>query len=73
MAHSEAQMTEFFQYLDDLRESGATNMYGARPYLEAQFPSLTSSEAGTVLRAWMKSFKRDSPLNRAKEVLAQSA
>jgi uncharacterized protein YciI len=47
---------EHLEYLDDLRESGATNMYGARPYVEEEFPELTSAEAAGVLSYWMKSF-----------------
>ena len=29
---------EHLEYLDELRESGITNMYGARPYLINEFP-----------------------------------
>ncbi|HYF37106.1 MAG TPA: hypothetical protein VD994_17535 [Prosthecobacter sp.] len=43
-------------YLDWLRESGATNMFGARPYLMAEFPDLTAADAAGVLGYWMKSF-----------------
>jgi hypothetical protein len=28
---------EAFDFLDNLRDSGVTNMFGARPYLERQF------------------------------------
>jgi hypothetical protein len=44
------------EFLDDLRESGATNMYGAIPYIETAFPDLTGKEAKEVLMYWMKSF-----------------
>ena len=47
---------EHLVYLDDLRVSGETNMFGARPYLMDEFPELTSNEAGAVLGYWMKSF-----------------
>ena len=47
---------EHLQFLDDLRESGDTNMYGARPYLEAEFPTLTGVEAAGILGYWMHSF-----------------
>ena len=43
------------EYLDSLRESGETNMMGARPYLEAVF-DLESKEAGKILVYWMKTF-----------------
>ena len=32
-----SEYVDYFTYLDDLRESGVTNMFGARPYLEAEF------------------------------------
>ena len=42
-------------YLDDLRESGITNMFGAGSYLEGAF-GLTRKEASTILVYWMESF-----------------
>jgi len=48
-------MAEFLEYLDDLRESGVTNMYGASPYLEEQF-DLGHKAAGDVLIYWMRTF-----------------
>ena len=47
---------EHLVYLDKLRESGVTNMWGARPYLMAKFPELRREEAAQVLRYWMDSF-----------------
>ena len=47
---------EHLEYLDDLRESGVTNMYGARPYLLDAFPELTKEEAREILLYWMRSF-----------------
>jgi len=46
---------EHLEYLDKLREIGATNMYGARPYLQSSF-GLSKSEASEVLSFWMKTF-----------------
>jgi len=43
-------------YLDALRESGETNMYGAGPYLVAGF-GLTRAESHRVLAYWMKTFR----------------
>lgn len=43
-----------FLYLDDLRESGAINMFHAAPILEDVF-SLSKSEARNCLFAWMES------------------
>jgi len=45
---------KYFKYLDDLRESGETNMFGARPYLQRRF-GLEAKEAGAILSEWMKS------------------
>lgn len=47
---------EYLEYLDNLRDSGETNMYGARAYLLRAYPELTNSEAGLVLTYWMESF-----------------
>jgi hypothetical protein len=46
---------EYLEYLDELRESGVTNMYGARPYLIKEF-DLNKAEATEVLSYWMKTF-----------------
>jgi hypothetical protein len=46
---------EYFEYLDALRDSGVTNMFGAGAYLENRF-DLTRYEAKYVLMEWMKSF-----------------
>lgn len=55
---------EYLEYLDDLRESGVTNMFGAAPYLEEDFPELkdghtrpgSSPAAQAILSYWMKTF-----------------
>lgn len=44
------------EYLDELRESGATNMFGARVWLMETFDQLSKDEAGGVLSYWMKTF-----------------
>lgn len=46
---------EVYEYLNGLRESGDTNMYGARPYLQEEF-GFTETEAREWLLAWMKDF-----------------
>ena len=51
---------EVFQYLDDLRESGATNMFGARPYVEAEF-NMPGSLAGKLVSEWMETFSERHP------------
>lgn len=51
---------EHLDYLDVLRESGVTNMFGASPYIMEEF-DVTSKEAGTILTYWMKSFGERHP------------
>ena len=46
---------EHLEYLDELRDSGDTNMFGARPYLAVEF-GLSKNEAREILSYWMKSY-----------------
>lgn len=46
---------EHLEYLDNLRESGITNMFGAGQYIERAF-SVDRQTAGEILQYWMKSF-----------------
>ena len=46
---------EHLDYLDLLRESGAVNMFGARPYLIEEF-GLDEETARTYLLYWMRTF-----------------
>ncbi|AMO55565.1 hypothetical protein GZ77_09500 [Endozoicomonas montiporae] len=48
---------EHLTYLDELRESGVTNMFGASSYLEAEFPELGRNEARDILMYWMATFE----------------
>lgn len=48
---------EYFQYLDALRESGITNMFGAAPYLQREF-DLTRYDARDILIEWMETFEQ---------------
>lgn len=45
----------YWWYLEDLRRSGITNMYGAAPYLQDEF-CLTHEEATKILIDWMKNY-----------------
>lgn len=56
----EEHQEQIYQYLDRLRESGATNMFGAGPYLEAEF-DFTPKEAKHWLVQWMASFSDRHP------------
>ena len=42
-----------FKFLDGLRESGVTNMFGATPYLKRAFPDLKRTEASDIIAMWM--------------------
>tara|TARA_Y100001951_G_scaffold34454_1_gene27156 strand:- start:15 stop:218 length:204 start_codon:yes stop_codon:yes gene_type:complete len=53
---------DMFEYLDNLRESGVTNMFGAGQYLVNTF-GLRTNEAQEVLLDWMVTFE-----DRHKEV-----
>lgn len=45
-------------YLDELRESGVTNMLGAGAYLREVFPELSLDQSYKVLGYWMDTFPR---------------
>lgn len=49
----------YFIYLEKLRRSGITNMYGAVPYLMEEFPYLTESRATNILIKWMQTYNRE--------------
>lgn len=60
---------EHLTYLDELRESGITNMLGGAAYLEREFPELRGADsrsyrssklAGDVLLYWMETFGNES-------------
>ena len=51
---------EHLVYLDELRESGETNMFGAAPYVANEF-SLPSKDARTILAYWMETFSQRHP------------
>ena len=47
---------EMFDYLNTLRETGVTNMFGASPYLQQAF-GIERREAKIILLEWMKSYE----------------
>ncbi len=47
---------DHLEYLDELRESGECNMFGARPYLMNAFDDLSEADASAVLGYWMNTF-----------------
>lgn len=48
-------MNQYYTYLNELRNSGTTNMFGASSYLQEEF-DLSRYEAKDILMSWMKSF-----------------
>ena len=61
MARTKIMRKEFL-FLNRLRESGETNMYGAAPYLQDEF-DMTRREARQVLIEWME-WVTENPDNR---------
>lgn len=41
-----------FKFLEELRQSGQTNMYGASPYLREEF-NISKAESYEILNQWM--------------------
>lgn len=46
---------EVFLYLDTLRDSGVTNMFGAAPYIGEAF-DLSRKDAHALLKEWMQTY-----------------
>jgi len=49
------EWNEYYVYLEDLRQSGVTNMFGAGPYLQKAY-GLNPREAREVLGSWMDNY-----------------
>jgi hypothetical protein len=49
---------EHLEYLDNLRESGVTNMFGAATYVAAKF-DLDPTSSRRILKYWMESFGKE--------------
>tara|TARA_R100000234_G_C4977417_1_gene169130 strand:+ start:87 stop:263 length:177 start_codon:yes stop_codon:yes gene_type:complete len=49
---------EHKDYLDELRESGVVNMFGAGTYLQDDF-EMTKYDANRILRQWMEEFDNE--------------
>lgn len=48
---------KYWLYLEELRRSGETNMYGAAPYLVRAF-GVSHKEAVSILAEWMRCYNR---------------
>ena len=60
------QEQEVLEFLNMLRDSGATNMFGAVPYIKDEF-ELDSKEAKSLLSLWMANFNDEGEYNEVKE------
>lgn len=49
------EISKYWIYLERLRRSGQTNMFGAVPWLESAF-GLSRSEVRKILADWMKNY-----------------
>ena len=54
----EGVVKDMFIFLNDLRDSGVTNMFGAAPYLQKEF-GIDQKSAREVLANWMQSFSEN--------------
>ena len=50
-------LQEAYFFLDDLRDSGVTNMYGAGEYLQDEY-DIDKYEAREILKSWMEDFSQ---------------
>ena len=55
MRKTTEQEQEVLEYLNMLRDSGITNMFGATPYIEGEY-GLNKKESRCLLSLWMKNF-----------------
>jgi hypothetical protein len=63
------RLTEVFEYLDELRESGEANMFGASPYVTRDL-GYNSQEARKYVLLWMETFDDESTVeDRVKKAL----
>lgn len=49
---------KYWLYLEELRRSGAVNMFGAVPYLMDEF-GISHREASDILVDWMRHYSRE--------------
>lgn len=62
MEKPEIVRDEHLEFLDRLRDSARTNMFGAGPYLVYAF-GVSKKEAREILSYWMASFEDRHPLD----------
>ena len=47
---------DYYQMLENIRQSGITNMFGASPLLKEFCPELSLKEAQAILVNWMRNY-----------------
>jgi len=50
------QYLDVFEYLEELRQSGETNMFGAISYILREFPDLDRQTAKEILKFYMQNY-----------------
>jgi len=53
-----ATNNKYYIFLEKLRRSGKTNMYGAVPYIQEEF-NLDYNDAKEILLDWMKNYNKE--------------
>ena len=66
MRKTTRQEQSVMEYLNRLRNSGVTNMFGAAPYVQQEF-GLDRVEARRILTLWMKNFNEEADYSEVKE------
>ena len=70
MSFTVQEVTEAFAFLDELRESGVTNMFGSGQYVQDDL-GYTKREAFSLVADWMKTYDGDSSAQARAESLFQ--
>jgi len=50
------QDCEVFEFLEELRQSGATNMFNALPYMEKEFPDMDKKHLLKLLQFYIQHY-----------------
>ena len=64
------QLTKYFAYLDKLRSSGVTNMFGASAFVQKIF-ACGGKEADEVIGLWMETFGKGKLSERVQMALQE--
>lgn len=68
---TKAELTKYFNYLDDLRDSGRTNMWGSSYFLEREM-NVRPKLANEVVGVWMKTFSIDCTMEQRVKLAMES-